>query len=192
MGASHSNLVHAASEEAGVKAAELPVVETAAPTRQEAELPVPTEESSDSPSDSTAHASNPDSSSSELQEEEKEHASQEGAAAGEDAGDNGENLVQEEPEEEKEEEEEEQPKPKLTVEDVLNTKTAPFDIRFPSTNQTKHCYTRYIEYHKCRKERGPDAPECDKYARYYRSLCPSEWIERWNEQREMGVFPGPY
>ncbi|CAA6658854.1 unnamed protein product [Spirodela intermedia] len=61
--------------------------------------------------------------------------------------------------------------------------TAPADFRFPTTNQTRHCFTRYIEYHR--------RPECDKFAKYYRSLCPSEWVERWNEQRENGTFPGP-
>jgi hypothetical protein len=25
----------------------------------------------------------------------------------------------------------------------------------------------------------------------YHSLCPSEWIEKWDEQRENGTFPGP-
>ena len=28
-------------------------------------------------------------------------------------------------------------------------KTAPFDARFPTTNQAKNCYTRYNEFHKC-------------------------------------------
>ncbi|CAN6465898.1 unnamed protein product [Victoria cruziana] len=69
--------------------------------------------------------------------------------------------------------------------------TAPADPRFPMTNQTRHCYTRYIEYHKCIQAKWEGAPECDKFARYYRSLCPSEWIQKWNEQREMGIFPGP-
>ncbi|KAH7294586.1 hypothetical protein KP509_27G008400 [Ceratopteris richardii] len=65
------------------------------------------------------------------------------------------------------------------------------DFRFPSTNQSKHCFTRYVEYHKCVSVKGQEDSDCDKYARYYRSLCPSEWIERWNEQRESGTFPGP-
>jgi hypothetical protein len=33
----------------------------------------------------------------------------------------------------------------LQVDDV---KTAPMDYRFPTTNQAKHCYTRYNEFHK--------------------------------------------
>merc|ERR1711915_868609 len=70
-------------------------------------------------------------------------------------------------------------------------KTAPADFRFPTTNQTRHCFTRYIEYHKCVAAKGEGAPECDKFAKHYRSLCPGEWIEKWNEQRESGTFPGP-
>jgi cytochrome c oxidase subunit 6b len=88
-----------------------------------------------------------------------------------------------------EEEKEEEERPKVTVDDV---KTAPMDYRFPTTNQAKHCYTRYNEYHKCVADKGEDAPECGKYARYYRSLCPGEWIDKWNEQRENGTFAGRY
>lgn len=79
-------------------------------------------------------------------------------------------------------------KRKLTEDDI---KTAPMDFRFPTTNQARHCFTRYIEYHKCVRAKGEDDPECNKYARYYRSLCPGEWIDKWNEQRENGTFPGP-
>ena len=30
------------------------------------------------------------------------------------------------------------------------------------------------------------------FQRAYRSLCPGEWLERWNEQREEGTWPGRY
>ncbi|XP_072977923.1 cytochrome c oxidase subunit 6b-1-like [Typha angustifolia] len=74
---------------------------------------------------------------------------------------------------------------------AIKIETAPADFRFPTTNQTRHCFTRYIEYHRCIAAKGEDASDCDKFAKYYRSLCPSEWVERWNEQRENGSFPGP-
>lgn len=80
---------------------------------------------------------------------------------------------------------EEEEKPEIKLE------TAPADFRFPTTNQTRHCFTRYIEYHRCIAAKGDDAPECDKFAKYYRSLCPGEWVDRWNEQRENGTFAGP-
>jgi cytochrome c oxidase subunit 6b len=75
--------------------------------------------------------------------------------------------------------------------DEIKLETAPADFRFPTTNQTRHCFTRYVEYHRCVAAKGDDAPECDKFAKFYRSLCPSEWVDRWNEQRENGTFPGP-
>ncbi|XP_040970600.1 cytochrome c oxidase subunit 6b-2 isoform X1 [Gossypium hirsutum] len=69
-------------------------------------------------------------------------------------------------------------------------KTAPADFRFPTTNQTRHCFTRYIEFHRCLAAKG-ESNECERFAKYYRSLCPGEWVERWNEQRKNGIFPGP-
>ncbi|KAJ0257612.1 hypothetical protein HA466_0084530 [Hirschfeldia incana] len=75
--------------------------------------------------------------------------------------------------------------------DEIKLETAPADFRFPTTNQTRHCFTRYIEYHRCVAAKGDDAPECDKFSKFYRSLCPGEWVDRWNEQRENGTFPGP-
>ncbi|OEL33313.1 Cytochrome c oxidase subunit 6b-1, partial [Dichanthelium oligosanthes] len=58
----------------------------------------------------------------------------------------------------------------------IKIETAPADFRFPTTNQTRHCFTRYIEYHRCVAAKGEGAPECEKFAKYYRSLCPSEWV----------------
>ncbi|CAK7338099.1 unnamed protein product [Dovyalis caffra] len=73
---------------------------------------------------------------------------------------------------------------------LIELKTAPADYRFPTTNQTRHCFTRYIEFHRCVAAKGDEVNECERFAKYYRSLCPSEWVERWNEQRENGTFPG--
>uniref|UniRef100_A0A0E0CGV6 Uncharacterized protein n=1 Tax=Oryza meridionalis TaxID=40149 RepID=A0A0E0CGV6_9ORYZ len=73
----------------------------------------------------------------------------------------------------------------------IEIKTAPADFRFPTTNQTRHCFTRYIEYHRCVNAKGEATADCEKFAKYYRSLCPAEWVEKWNEQRENGTFAGP-
>ncbi|CAA2945552.1 cytochrome c oxidase subunit 6b-2 [Olea europaea subsp. europaea] len=73
----------------------------------------------------------------------------------------------------------------------IELKTAPADFRFPTTNQTRHCFTRYIEFHRCVVAKGEESGDCGKFAKYYRSLCPGEWVEKWNEQRESGTFPGP-
>lgn len=31
-------------------------------------------------------------------------------------------------------------------------------------------------YFRCIAAKGEGAPECDKFAKYYRSLCPGEWV----------------
>ncbi|KHN34761.1 Cytochrome c oxidase subunit 6b-2 [Glycine soja] len=75
---------------------------------------------------------------------------------------------------------------------VIELKTAPADFRFPTTNQTRHCFTGGIpDIGRCLAAKGENSGECERFAKYYRSLCPGEWVERWNEQRESGTFPGP-
>ncbi|KAI9293448.1 cytochrome c oxidase, subunit VIb [Neoconidiobolus thromboides FSU 785] len=71
---------------------------------------------------------------------------------------------------------------------TIQLETAPFDARFPNTNQTKHCWQNYVDYYKCINAKGEDFPACKQFYKNYRSLCPSSWTEKWDEQREAGVF----
>ncbi|KAF0891819.1 hypothetical protein E2562_010999 [Oryza meyeriana var. granulata] len=64
-----------------------------------------------------------------------------------------------------------------TAATLIEIKTAPADFRFPTTNQTRHCFTRYIEYHRCVNAKGEATVDCEKFAKYYRSLCPAEWAK---------------
>ncbi|KAK8198504.1 Cytochrome c oxidase subunit 6B [Zalaria obscura] len=64
-----------------------------------------------------------------------------------------------------------------------------FDARFPNQNQTKHCWQNYVDYHKCILAKGEDFKPCRQFFLAYRSLCPSSWCERWDDQRENGTFP---
>lgn len=75
---------------------------------------------------------------------------------------------------------------------MIELHTAPIDPRFPSPNAARYCFVAYNEYHKCVKEQGEESSECAYYARTYRSLCPVEWIERWNELRDAGTWFGKY
>ncbi|CAL8471171.1 g10713 [Coccomyxa elongata] len=84
------------------------------------------------------------------------------------------------------EEEKAEPAPEIVI------RTAPYDPRFPSTNQARNCYTRYNEFYKCAAEAGEDDDKCKFYQRAYRSICPGEWVERWNEARDAGNWPGKY
>ncbi|KAF8379147.1 hypothetical protein HHK36_028576 [Tetracentron sinense] len=51
----------------------------------------------------------------------------------------------------------------------------------PETCPIKVSYTTlslpYVGY-RCVQAKGGDAPECEKFARYYRSLCPDEWVSK--------------
>merc|ERR1712205_124617 len=59
-------------------------------------------------------------------------------------------------------------------------------------HQARHCYTRYNEFHKCAAEKGEEAEDCVFFQKAYRSMCPSIWVEKWNEERESGTFAGRY
>jgi len=75
---------------------------------------------------------------------------------------------------------------------AADLKTAAIDLRFPSTNQARHCYTRYNEFYKCKALKGDDNEECLPYKKAFMSLCPNDWVERWEESREEGTWPGKY
>lgn len=68
--------------------------------------------------------------------------------------------------------------------------TIGFDARFPQQNQTKHCWQAYVDYYKCIDIKGEDFAPCKVFWRTYSSLCPVDWIEKWNEQREKSIFTG--
>lgn len=80
------------------------------------------------------------------------------------------------------------------ADDAVDLQTPPHDPRFPSTNQSRNCFTQYNMYHKCvaGADGDADAEACDKYRKAYRSLCPGEWVAKWNEQRDAGSWPGKY
>ncbi|GAB7360360.1 hypothetical protein MBLNU230_g8318t1 [Neophaeotheca triangularis] len=89
-------------------------------------------------------------------------------------------------EQQEEEEEEKQPK---TDSQAPPPRPTGFDARFPNQNQTKHCWQNYVDYHKCILAKGEDFKPCRQFYLAYRSLCPSSWCERWDDQRENGTFP---
>lgn len=70
------------------------------------------------------------------------------------------------------------------------TNTVGFDPRFPNQNQTKHCWQNYVDYFKCINAKGEEFEPCKVFWRSYNSLCPQDWIEKWDGQREKGNFAG--
>ncbi|XP_066292012.1 uncharacterized protein [Branchiostoma lanceolatum] len=73
---------------------------------------------------------------------------------------------------------------------VAEAKTAPFDARFPNTNQARYCWQGYIDFHRCTNIRGEDFEPCQYFRHVYRAMCPKSWTEAWDEQREGGTFAG--
>lgn len=73
----------------------------------------------------------------------------------------------------------------ISAEDV---QTVQFDARFPNCNQTKHCWQSYVDFHRCLKLKGETYQPCKQFFKAYSSLCPVEWVEKWDEQREAGTF----
>ncbi|KAJ3218891.1 Cytochrome c oxidase subunit 6B [Clydaea vesicula] len=71
-------------------------------------------------------------------------------------------------------------------------RTVGFDARFPNTNQTKNCWQNYVDHFRCVKAKGEDYPPCHQFKLAYHALCPSKWVDKWNEQREENLFPALY
>lgn len=55
-------------------------------------------------------------------------------------------------------------------------KTAPFDARFPYTNQTKNCWQNFVDFHRCSKKLGEEHEHCVYFKKVYLSLCPKSWV----------------
>lgn len=78
----------------------------------------------------------------------------------------------------------------MPAEPTIELKTAPFDPRFPNTNQTNHCYQYYLDFHRCKKKHGEAYDACQYYKKVYSTFCPTDWTDRWDEQIAEGRFAG--
>ncbi|ELK38409.1 Cytochrome c oxidase subunit 6B1 [Myotis davidii] len=76
---------------------------------------------------------------------------------------------------------------------IKNYRTAPFDSRFPSQNQTRNCWQKDMDFRRCEQAmpaKGDDASECEWYRRVYKSLCPISWVSAWDDHRQKARFLG--
>lgn len=76
------------------------------------------------------------------------------------------------------------------VQESDGIQTAPFDPRFPNTNQTRYCYQSFLDFNRCQKVKGEDYKPCQYFKKVYTSICPNAWIEKWEDQRDSAAFPG--
>lgn len=77
----------------------------------------------------------------------------------------------------------------ITQESVLGNAVG-YNPRFPNVNQTKHCWASYVEYQKCLSENQGNSAPCKRFLLAYRDLCPSSWLDRFDEQLNSHLFPG--
>ncbi|KAJ1627760.1 cytochrome c oxidase, subunit VIb [Pavlovales sp. CCMP2436] len=73
----------------------------------------------------------------------------------------------------------------------VELRTTPVDKRFSNTNQARHCYSFYNAFHQCVYENDGNDEPCFELKRHYASICPTKWVENWNDQREAGTYAGP-
>jgi len=71
-------------------------------------------------------------------------------------------------------------------------KALAYNPHFPNSNQTKHCWSSYVNYHQCVKLKGAGDAECNEFQSSALMLCPSTWLNKWDEEREEGKFASPY
>ncbi|KAJ2849280.1 hypothetical protein IWW36_002739 [Coemansia brasiliensis] len=69
----------------------------------------------------------------------------------------------------------------------VKIQTEPFDARFPNVNQTKRCWQNYYDYSKCVAAKGEEFAPCRRFMKAYMTLCPNEWIEKWDVQKDEAV-----
>merc|ERR1712087_3000 len=83
------------------------------------------------------------------------------------------------------------PRASAAMSEELKLSTAPADIRVPSQNQAKACYMYYNSWHQCKYDFSDEEPQCMKLKAWAHSMCPVEWMEKWEAQREAGTYAGP-
>jgi len=64
-----------------------------------------------------------------------------------------------------------------------------FDSRFPNQNQVKNCFVNYVDYQRCMKLKGEDSKDCEYFKQASKSLCPNQWLEKFDEQIQADAFP---
>lgn len=69
---------------------------------------------------------------------------------------------------------------------------APTDARYPQIKMGRHCYDYYVDYYRCKTLLGEDHEPCKFFLNSFKDVCPSQWIETFDEWRENGVFPAKF
>merc|ERR1712226_479199 len=53
----------------------------------------------------------------------------------------------------------------------------------------RNCWQNYVDYHRCVNLKGEDFEPCKFFFKNFTALCPMDWVEKWDDQRDAGSFP---
>ena len=53
----------------------------------------------------------------------------------------------------------------------------------------RRCWVNYVDYHRCMEMKNDDKV-CGYFKHLYKDLCPEEWISKWDDEMDRGLFPG--
>ena len=54
---------------------------------------------------------------------------------------------------------------------------------------SRNCFQNYLDFYRCINIRGEDYEPCQYFKKSFTTICPMNWVEKWDEQREAGTFP---
>ncbi|KOX70948.1 Cytochrome c oxidase subunit 6B1 [Melipona quadrifasciata] len=60
------------------------------------------------------------------------------------------------------------------------------DPRFQQQNQTLRCWLMYHDFYRCERILGEGSDVCTWFKQVFTSICPNDWIRRWDELRVEG------
>ncbi|XP_043525819.1 cytochrome c oxidase subunit 6B1-like, partial [Frieseomelitta varia] len=60
------------------------------------------------------------------------------------------------------------------------------DPRFQQQNQTLRCWVMYHDFYRCEHILGEKSDVCTWFKQVFTSICPNDWIRRWDELRIEG------
>ncbi|XP_078047650.1 cytochrome c oxidase subunit 6B1 [Augochlora pura] len=63
------------------------------------------------------------------------------------------------------------------------------DPRFQQQNQTLRCWVMYTDFYRCEKILGDGSDACTWFKQVFSTMCPNDWIDRWEQYRTEGRFP---
>ncbi len=64
-----------------------------------------------------------------------------------------------------------------------------FKFAIGDVSVSRACWQNYVDYHRCINIKGEDHPACKYFFKVFKTWCPFRWVEKWDLQREDGIFP---